>query len=97
VDLSTLARELLLAGLNGGAAARGDGALLNEVACVFAHLPPDAGVRREICMCLARTAEAGGTAGVTAGKELLHMVDVTQRLYEPEDDWDEDLAGDDDG
>jgi len=94
VALSTLARDLLAAGVDGPAAGGGDDAVQNEVRCIFAHLPPEAGLRREICLSLARTVEQGGTAGVTAGRELLIEVNTAQRLYEPEDDWDEDLDGD---
>jgi hypothetical protein len=97
VDLSALTRELVLAGLAGGGPARGDGAVVLEVECVFAHLPPEAGLRREICLSLARTVEGGGSAGIAAGRELLIEVSTAQRLFEPEDDWDEDLDGDGDG
>jgi hypothetical protein len=97
LPLSTLARDLLVAGLNGGASPAGDDAVQNEVRCIFAHLPPEAGLRREICLSLARTVESGGSAGIAAGRELLIEVSTVQRLYEPEDDWDEDLDGDDDG
>jgi hypothetical protein len=87
LPLATLARDLLAAGLDGEAFnAPHDGPLVNEVECVFTGLPPDAGVRREVCIALARTAEAGGAAGVTAGKELVGMIDYVQRLYAPEDD-----------
>ena len=94
VALGTLARDLLAAGLAGEAATSPDDTVQNEVRCIFAHLPPEAGLRREICLSLARTVEQGGTAGVTAGRELLIEVNTAQRLYEPEDDWDEDLDGD---
>ncbi len=94
LPLSTLARDLLMAGLNGGTAAQGDGAVVLEVECIFAHLPPEAGLRREICLSLARTVEAGGSAGIAAGRELLIEVSTAQRLFEPEDDdWDEDDDG----
>ena len=87
LPLATLARDLLGAALDGEAfRAPHDGALVNEVECVFHDLPPDAGVRREVCIALARTAEAGGAAGVTAGKELVGMIDYVQRLYAPEGD-----------
>ncbi|HEY3036900.1 MAG TPA: hypothetical protein VGJ54_19860, partial [Streptosporangiaceae bacterium] len=89
VPLSTLARDLLAAGLNGGAPNGRDGAVVNEVQCVFHGLPMEAGLRREVALALARTVEAGGSAGIAAGRELLDMVGVVVRLYEPED-WDED-------
>jgi len=63
---------------------------------VFAHFPPDAGVRREICLCLARTAEGGGSAGVTAGRELLVEISIAQRLFEKDDDEQDDDEQDDD-
>jgi hypothetical protein len=85
VPLSTLARDLLAAGANGKEPS-GDGGLVNEVECVFTHLPMDAGVYREVCLALARTAEGGGSAGVTAGRELLETVAVAQRLFVPEED-----------
>lgn len=97
VALSTLARDLLAAGVDGSTPGGGDDAVQNEVRCIFAHLPPEAGLRREICLSLARTVESGGSAGIAAGRELLIEVSTVQRLYEPEDDWDEDLDGDDDG
>ena len=53
-------------------------------------MPPEAGLRREICLSLARTVEQGGSASIAAGKALLDEVRVTQRLFEPEDDWDAD-------
>jgi hypothetical protein len=96
VALSTLARDLLAAGVDGPAAGGGDDAVQNEVRCIFAHLPPEAGLRREICLSLARTVEQGGSASIAAGKALLDEVRVTQRLFEPEDDWDEDLDEDED-
>jgi hypothetical protein len=96
VALSTLARDLLAAGLTDSAdSGVRDNAVQNEVECVFAHLPPEAGLRREVCLALARTVEAGGSAGIAAGKALLDEVRVTQRLFEPEDVWDEDEDGGD--
>jgi hypothetical protein len=89
VPLSELARDLLAAGLDGGAPNGKDGAVVNEVRCVFHGLPMEAGLRREVALSLARTVEAGGSAGIAAGKELLDMIDVVARLYEPED-WDDD-------
>jgi hypothetical protein len=89
VPLATYTRGLLSvpsAGLD--ASSVGD-AVQNEVRCLFTDLPPEAGVYREVCLALARTVESGGTAGVTAGKELLHLTDVARRRFEP-DDWDED-------
>jgi hypothetical protein len=93
VALGTLARDLLAAGLAGNnVPGAGDDAVQNEVRCIFAHLPMEAGLRREICLSLARTVEAGGAAGISAARALLDEVRVTQRLFEPgdEDDWDED-------
>jgi hypothetical protein len=91
-----LARDLLAAGLDGAGPGDGSDTVQNEVRCIFAHLPPEAGLRREICLVLARTVESGGTAGISAARALLDEVRVTQRLFEPEDDWDEDLDGDGD-
>ena len=91
VPLSTLARDLLAAGLDGGALDGGDGTVVNEVRCVFHGLPMEAGLRREVALSLARTVESGGSAGIAAGKELLDMIDVVVRLYEPE--WDEEGDG----
>jgi hypothetical protein len=93
VALSTLARDLLAAAVEGPAPTGGDDAVQNEVRCLFTGLPMEAGIYREVCLALARTVEAGGTAGVTAGKELLQLTDMVQRRYGPEDDWDEDLDG----
>jgi hypothetical protein len=83
MPLATYTRTLLSGVVPEDASPAGD--VANEVACIFAHLPPDAGLRREICMCLARTAEQGGTAGIAAGKALLDEVRVTRLLFEPED------------
>jgi hypothetical protein len=94
VPLGTLARDLLAAGLDTSSPGGGDDAVQNEVRCIFAHLPPEAGLRREICLSLARTVEQGGSASIAAGKALLDEVRVTQRLFEPEDDWDADLDED---
>jgi hypothetical protein len=85
MPLGTLARDLLAAGVDGGQPPAGDGPLTNEIRCVFYHLPPESGVYREVCLALARTAEAGGTAGVTAGRELLSTVGVVENLFAPED------------
>jgi hypothetical protein len=72
----------------------GAGDVQREVECVFERLPLDAGLEREICMALARTAEQGGTAGVTAGKELLTEVRHARQRYGPDwDDEDEDGEG----
>jgi hypothetical protein len=91
VPLATYTRGLLSVPSPGlDASPAGGGELVNEVACVFAHLPPEAGLRREICLSLARVVEAGGSPSIAAGKALLDEVRVTQRLFEPEDDWDAD-------
>ena len=91
VDLSTLARDLLAAGLDGDAGhPDADGAVQNEVECVFHALPPEAGVYHQVCLALARTVEGGGSAGVTAARELLHLTDFMRRRYQPEDEDDED-------
>src|SRR6266581_138093 len=93
VPLSTLARDLIAAGMDGGAPDRaGAGDLVNEVECLFSRFGPEAGLRREVCLALARTAEAGGTAGIAAGKELLIEVSVAGRLFEDEDEDGEDVA-----
>jgi hypothetical protein len=94
VPLSELARGLLAAGVDGGPRPSGDGALVNEVECVFSGLGPEAGVYREVCLALARTAEAGGSPGVTAGRELLSTISLVEMRFAPEDDdEDEGLTG----
>jgi hypothetical protein len=91
VPLSALARDLIAAGLDGGSPERaGDGDVVREVGCRFAHFGPEAGLRREICMALARTAEAGGTAGIAAGRELLVAIAIAENLFEDEEDCEED-------
>lgn len=66
----------------------------NEVRCLFTGMPPEAGLAREVCLALARTVEAGGTAGISAGisagKALLEETDRALRLYACEPDEDED-------
>jgi hypothetical protein len=61
-----------------------------EVESLFADLPPEAALRRAICLAWARTVEAGGTAGITAGKQLLGMVQGTRSLFSDYLDEDED-------
>jgi len=46
-----------------------------------------------VCLCLARTAEAGDAAGVTAGRELLDEMQVAQTFFEDEDDEAQDVSG----
>ena len=53
---------------------------------MFDGLPESAGIRRAICLALAKTVEAGGAAGVTAGRELVSLAEYTINLYEPEDE-----------
>ena len=55
---------------------------------MFAHLPDEASLEKEICLALARTVELGGTPGIAAGKELLSEIRYAQLRYAPE--WDED-------
>jgi hypothetical protein len=86
VPLATLARNLLAAGLDGADGPGGGGQLVNEVNCVFAHFPPESAVRREVCLTMARTAELGGAAGVTAGRALLDEIRVAEHLYQEYDD-----------
>jgi hypothetical protein len=86
VPLATYTRTLLSGATH--LAEQVDDAVQNEVRCLFTGLPMEAGIYREVCLALARTVEAGGTAGVSAGKELLQLTDMVRRLYEPED-WDE--------
>ena len=85
--LATYAAQLL-SGAPPGEVPASRGAVQLEVECVFDRLGPEAGVYREVCLALARTAEAGGAAGVTAGRELLSTVRVAENLFEPEDDED---------
>lgn len=55
---------------------RGDGPLVDTVAVLFADIDgPGVPLEREAALRLARTAEAGGSAGVTAVRELLALVD----------------------
>jgi len=88
VPLATLARDLLAAGVDGGAVPSGDGGVLNEVECLFHGLPPEAGLHREICRSLALTVENGG-GQVAAAKELLDLAGWVVRRFEPEDDDDD--------
>lgn len=92
VALATYAAQLL-SGPAVNAPGPGAGAVVNEVECAFAHLPPESGLAREICMALARTVELGGTAGIAAGKELLSEIRYAQLRYAPEWDEDEDEDG----
>lgn len=84
VPLATHAARVLSGA--GQAAPRADGDVVNEVLCVFTGLPLDAGLRREVCLSLARTVEAGGTAGIAAARALLDEVSLTERLYSAEDE-----------
>jgi hypothetical protein len=61
-----------------------DGEVVNEVDCLFTHLPVEAGIHRAVCRALARTVQNGGTAGVAAGKELIDLTEWVRRRYEPE-------------
>jgi hypothetical protein len=92
VPLSAYTRALL-AGASPLGASAGDGSVVAEVESLFAGLPAEAALRREICLAWARTVEAGGTAGITAGKNLLAMVQGTRSLFSDYLDGDED-AGD---
>ena len=66
-----------------------DGAVVNEIECLFSQWGPEAGIRREIALALAREVERGGTAGIAAGKELLMQVHVAENLFVPEEDEDD--------
>jgi hypothetical protein len=92
VPLATYTRGLLSVPSPGrDAAPTGDGEIELEVNCLFYALPPEAGIHRAVCRALARTVQAGGAAGVSAGKELLDLTDWVRRRFEPEDlDEDED-------
>lgn len=93
VTLGELARDLLASGVDGGPSpGEADGALMNEIDCVFHGLSGVAGVYREVCRALARTVSSGGSVGVTAGRELLSTVDMVQMRFVPDgyDDEDED-------
>jgi len=89
MSIGTLARELLAAGVDGGAVHSGDGGVLNEVDCLFYGLPPEAGLHREIRRSRARTVESGGGGQVAAARELLDLASWVQRRFEPEDEDDE--------
>jgi len=56
---------------------------------VFAHLPDEASLEKEICLALARTVELGGTPGIAAGKELLSEIRYATLHYAAYDDEDE--------
>jgi hypothetical protein len=91
VPPGTLARDLITAGLDGAAPGRaGAGDVVREVECVFAHFGPEAGLRKEICLALARTVEQGGTAGIAAGKELVIDMSIAERMFEDEDEPEDD-------
>lgn len=85
VPLATYTRQLLSDPPRPSGEAA-DHPVQNEVECIFAHLPPETGLEREVCRALARTVESGGTAGISAGKALLEETDRLLRLYQPEDD-----------
>lgn len=84
MPLATYTRTLLSAAPS--QAAPGDGPVCNEIDCLFSQWGPEAGIRREVALALARTVEAGGPAGIAAGKELLMQVQVAENLFEPEED-----------
>jgi hypothetical protein len=86
VPLATYTRTLLT---SAEVPAREDGAVVREVERVFCHFGPGAGVRREAALALARTVEAGGSAGIAASKELLYQVHVAETLFEPDEDEDD--------
>jgi hypothetical protein len=86
VPLATYTRGLLSAPSPGqGASSPGDGEVVNEVNCLFYALPQEAWIHRAVCRALARTVQAGGAAGVSAGKELLDLTEWVRRRFEPED------------
>lgn len=84
VPLATFTRELL-EDAQPQAVPAGPGGVQNEIERLFGALPESASIRRSVCMALARTVEAGGAAGVTAGRELVSLAGHTARLYEDED------------
>jgi hypothetical protein len=94
IALATYASRLL-SGPVIDAPGPGAGAVQNEVDCIFTHLPLEASLEREVCMALARTVEAGGTPGISAGKELLSEIRYVQLRYAPEEDEDDDEDQDD--
>jgi hypothetical protein len=85
VPLATYTRELL-SGPPRAAPGEAADPVQNEVRCIFEHLPQETWLVREICLALARTVEAGGTAGISAGKALLEETERAQRMYAPEED-----------
>ncbi len=85
LPLATYAAQLL-SGAAPDPSRPGDGDVQNEVECVFSGLPPEAGLRKQVALALARTVEEGGTAGIAAGRELLMQVHVAESLFEPECD-----------
>jgi hypothetical protein len=92
MNLAAYARDVLEGGVNGDSRPEPErGGLANEIECVFAHLPDETGVRREVALQLARVVEAGGSPSVTASRELVELIDHTLLRYGPE--WDEDDNG----
>jgi len=88
VALATYAARLLSEPVT-DAPGPGAGAVRNEVECVFAHLPDEASLEKEICLALARTVELGGTPGIAAGKELLSEIRYATLHYAAYDDEDD--------
>jgi hypothetical protein len=84
VPLATYTRTLLDGA--GAPAAPGDGPVCNEVECLFSGFGPEAGIRREVALALARIVEAGGAPAIAASKELLYQVHTAEGLFEPEED-----------
>ncbi|MEU2625740.1 hypothetical protein [Kitasatospora sp. NPDC007106] len=86
--MSTLAVAAIRAHLDGAVPAK-DGPLVTAVslACTEAGMPE---VERQMALNLARTAQAGGTAGVAAVRELRAV--MAQLLHDDDDDWMDDLA-----
>lgn len=89
--LATYAAKLLAAASPDGPRP-GAGAVQNEVESVFARLPDEASLEKQVCLSLARTVEQGGTPGIAAGKELLVEIRWAKLHFglDDEDDEDED-------
>lgn len=85
MPLATYTRELLSGPPDHPDGEVGD-PVQNEVRCIFEGMPMETGLAREVCLALARTVEAGGAAGISAGKALLEEAERVQRMYAPDYD-----------
>lgn len=90
-SMSAIAVGLIRAGLEGGAPTA-DGPLVEAVTVLFADVTGEGtDVEREMALQLARTAQSGGTAGVSAVRELRSLA-AGLLAEEDVDDWAADLS-----